>query len=119
MNHIIRDVNEWKEKTEFHSIQDNVVPLDPQPLILDTDTPNMPGCSGKVTRQFVKLSLMGESSLTILESHEDDPIGYYKAINDKDFGFWIKAMKSELESMYVDSCGFRDGPRYRTRPDPT
>ena len=28
-------MNEWKEKTEFPSIQDNVVPVDPQPLILD------------------------------------------------------------------------------------
>ena len=33
MNHIIREMNEWTEKTEFPSIQDNVVPVDPQPLI--------------------------------------------------------------------------------------
>ena len=29
MNHIIRDIYEWMEKTEFPSIQDNVVPVDP------------------------------------------------------------------------------------------
>ena len=41
--------------------------------------------------------------MTILESHEDDPISYYKAINDKDFGFRKEAMKSELESMYSNN----------------
>ena len=30
---------------------------------------------------------MGESSLTIPKSHEDDPKSYYEAINDKDFSF--------------------------------
>ena len=48
--------------------------------------------------------LMGESSLTILKSHEDDPIGYYKAINDKNFSFWKEPMKSELESMYSNNA---------------
>ena len=47
MNHKIRDMNEWTEKTEFPIIQDNVVPIDPQPLILDTDTLNMPCRSGR------------------------------------------------------------------------
>ena len=94
MNQIIRDMNDWTKKSEFPSIQDNVVPIDPQPLIPDTDTPNMPRRSGRVIRPPVKLTLMGESSLTIPESHEDDPTGYYEAINDKDFNFWKEAMKS-------------------------
>ena len=88
MNHIIRDMKEWMEKTKFPSIQDNVVPIDLQPLIPDTDTPNMPRRSGRVIRPPVKLTLMGKSSLTISEIHEDDLIGYYEVINDKDFGFW-------------------------------
>ena len=100
MNHKIRDMNEWTEKTEFPSIQDNVVHVDPQQLIPDTDTPNTPRRSGRIIRPPVKLTLMGESSLTIPESHEDDPTSYYPIINDKDFGFWKEAMKSELESMY-------------------
>ena len=60
----------------------------------------MPRRSGRVTRLPVKLTLMGESSLTIPESHEDDPTGYNEAIDDKDFSFLKEAMKSELESMY-------------------
>ena len=103
MNHIIRDMNEWTEKTKFPNIQDNVVPVDLQPLIPKTDTPNMPRRSGRVIRPLIKLTLMGESSLTIPESHEDDPTSYYEAINDKDFGFWKEAMKSELESMYSNN----------------
>ena len=59
MNHIIRDMNERMEKTKFPSIQDNFVPIDPQPLILDTDTPNMPCRSGRVIRPLIKLMLMG------------------------------------------------------------
>ena len=46
---------------------------------------------------------MRESSLTISKSHEDDPIGCYEVINDKDFGFWKKAIKLELESMYSNN----------------
>ena len=103
MNHIIREMNEWTEKTEFPSIQDNVVPIDPQPLILDTDTPNMSRRSGRVIRPPVKLTLMEESSLIIPESHEYDPTSYYEAINDKDFDFWKEAMKSKLESMYSNN----------------
>ena len=76
-----------EKRTEFPSIQDNVVHVDPQPLIPDTDTPNMSRRSGRIIRPLVMLKLMGESSLTILESYEDDPTGYYEAINDKDFKF--------------------------------
>ena len=92
-----------EKRTEFPSIQDNVVPIDPQPLIPDTDTANMPRCSGRVIRPLVMLTLMGESFLTITESHEDDPTGCYEAINDKDFRFWKEAMNSELESMYSNN----------------
>ena len=56
----------------------------------------MPRRSGRVIRPLVKLTLMGESSLTILESHEDDPTSYYKQINDKDFSFWKEVVKTEL-----------------------
>ena len=93
MNHIIRDMNEWTEKL-FPSIQDNVVPIDLQLLIPDTDTLSTPCHSGRVIRPHVKLTLKGESSLTVLDSHENDPIGYYEAINDNDSNFWKKAMKS-------------------------
>ena len=68
MNHIIKDMNEWMEKTESPSIEDNVVHIDPQPLILNIDTPNMLRRSRRVIRPPVKLTLMGESSLTV-QSH--------------------------------------------------
>ena len=35
---------------------------------------------------------MGESSLTVLELLEDDPTGYDKAIDDKDFYFFGKRL---------------------------
>ena len=63
----------------------------------------MSRCSERVIRPHVKLTLMGESSVTVPKSHEDDPTGYYEAINDKDFGFWKEAMKLELQSMYFNN----------------
>ena len=54
-----------EKRIEFPSIQDNVVHFDPQPLVLDIDTPNMPRHSGRVIRPPVMLTLMGESSLKI------------------------------------------------------
>ena len=65
----------------------------------------MPHRSGRVIRPPIKLTLMGESSLTISDSHEDDPTGYYEAIDDKDSKFWKEAMKLELEleSMYSNN----------------
>ena len=59
--------------------------------------------SVRVIRPPVMLTLMGESSLAILNSHEDDPTCYYEAINDKDFGFWKEVMKSKLKSMYCNN----------------
>ena len=38
------------EKSESPSIQDHVVPIDPQPRIRDTNIPNMPRHSGRVIR---------------------------------------------------------------------
>ena len=46
--------------TEFPIIQDNVVPVDPQPVISDTGTPNMSCRSGRVIRPHVMLTLMGD-----------------------------------------------------------
>ena len=57
-----------------------MLPVDPQPLIPDTNTPNMHHYNGRVIRPSVKLTLIGESSLTIPESHEDDPTGYYESV---------------------------------------
>ena len=34
MNHKIRDMNEWTEKTEFPSIQDNVVHVKPEKILI-------------------------------------------------------------------------------------
>ena len=58
---------------------------------------------GGVIRPPAKLTLMGESSLIDLDSHENDPTGYYEAINDRDSNFWKEAMKSKLESIYSNN----------------
>ena len=55
MNHIIRDMNEWTEKTEFPSIQDNVAHVDSHPLVPDTDTLDKPRHSIDITKQLAYL----------------------------------------------------------------
>ena len=43
---------------------------------------------------------MGETDEAIPEEAESDPYTYEEAMNDIDAHHWIKAMKSELDSMY-------------------
>ena len=43
---------------------------------------------------------MGETYEAILEEAEFDPYTYEEAMNDIDAHHWVKAMKSELDSMY-------------------
>ena len=43
---------------------------------------------------------MGETYEAISEEAESDPYTYEEAMNDIDVHHWIKAMKSELDSMY-------------------
>ena len=43
---------------------------------------------------------MGETYEAILEEAESDPYTYEEAMNDINAHHWVKAMKSELDSMY-------------------
>ena len=43
---------------------------------------------------------LGETYETISEEAESNPYTYEKGMNDIDAHHWVKAMKSELDSMY-------------------
>ena len=56
--------------------------------------------SGRSTRPPVRFTLLGETFETILRGPKFDPYTYEQSIKDIDAYRWIKAMKSELDSMY-------------------
>ena len=60
----------------------------------------MPHCSGRIVRPPIRFIGLGETYETILEGAETNPYTYEEATNDIDAHHWVKAMKSELDSMY-------------------
>ena len=60
----------------------------------------MPRRSGRIVRPPIRFIGLGETYEAILKEAESDPYTYEEAVNDIDAYHWIKAMKSELDSMY-------------------
>ena len=56
----------------------------------------MPRCSGRIVRPPIRFIGLGET----YEEVKTDPYTYEEATNDIDAHHWVKAMKSELDSMY-------------------
>ncbi|GAB2264731.1 hypothetical protein Droror1_Dr00028323 [Drosera rotundifolia] len=63
-------------------------------------TPPEPRRSGRVSRKPGRYVHVVESFKTDPEDHDTDPFTYKEAIQDKDSKLWLKAMDSEMESMY-------------------
>ena len=60
----------------------------------------MPRHSGRIVRPPIRFIGLRETYEAISEEAELDPYTYEEAMNDIDAHHWIKAMKSELDSMY-------------------
>ncbi|XP_038680941.1 uncharacterized protein LOC119981871 [Tripterygium wilfordii] len=56
--------------------------------------------SGRVARPPERFMYFGESVLVVSDELEPDPTSYEEAISDVDADHWLKAIESELESMY-------------------
>ncbi|XP_038685738.1 uncharacterized protein LOC119985521 [Tripterygium wilfordii] len=56
--------------------------------------------SGRVSRPPERFMYFGESVLAVSDELEPDPTSYEEAVSDADADHWLKAMESELESMY-------------------
>ena len=59
----------------------------------------VPHCSGGIVRESDKFMVLGESFEAVFESFESDPTSYEEAMADSDSSHWVKAMKTEMESM--------------------
>ena len=60
----------------------------------------VPRRSGRIVRPPIRFIGLGETYESILEEAEFDPYTYEEAMKNIDVHHWIKAMKSELDSMY-------------------
>ena len=56
--------------------------------------------SGRIVWPPIRFIGLGETYEAIPKEAESDPYTYEEAMNDIDAYHWIKAMKSELDSMY-------------------
>ena len=56
--------------------------------------------SGRVIRQPLRYTLLGESFGRIPDELDTDLCNYDEALKDKNTDLWQKAMKSEMQSMY-------------------
>ena len=60
----------------------------------------MPRRSGRIVRPPIRFISLGETYEVILEEAESDSYTYEEVMKDIDAHHWVKAMKSELDSMY-------------------
>ena len=60
----------------------------------------MPRRSGRIVWPPIRFIGLGETYEAILEEAESDPYTYEEIMNDIDAHHWVKAMKSELDSIY-------------------
>ena len=59
----------------------------------------VPRRSGRIIREPDRYMFLGEAFESVSKNSESDPTSYEKAMADSDSGHWVKAMKTEMESM--------------------
>ena len=60
---------------------------------------SVPRRSGRIIREPDRFMFLGEAFEAVSENSKSDPTSYEKAMADTDFSHWVKAMKTEMESM--------------------
>ena len=59
----------------------------------------VPRRSGRIIRELERFIFLGEAFEVVSKNLESDPTTYEEAIADSDYSHWVKAMKTEIESM--------------------
>ena len=81
--------------------RDDVAVLDtPQDITHKMTSTQEPRRRGRIIRALVRFIGLGEVYEAISEEAESDPYNYEEAMKDIDAPHWVKAMKSELASIY-------------------
>ena len=59
----------------------------------------VPRRSGRIIKELDRFMFLGEAFEAISENSESDPTSYEEAMANSDSSHWVKAMKTEMESM--------------------
>ncbi|XP_065628881.1 uncharacterized protein LOC136067248 [Quercus suber] len=98
---VLAEMNEHVIGQPMDETKDGVNVLDtPQDTTHEMSSTKVSRHSGRIVRPPIRFIGLGETYEAILEEAESDPYTYEQAINDIDAHHWVKAMKSELDSMY-------------------
>ena len=97
----LAEIDEPVIEQPIDETRDDVVVVDtPQDSTHEMTSTQVPRRSGRIVRPPIRFTLMRENFETISEVPELDSYTYEEAMKDIDAPHWIKAMKSELDSMY-------------------
>ena len=100
---VLTEMNETVIDQLMDETRDDVVVLDsPQDTTHEMTSTLEPHSSGRSIRPPIRFTLLGKTFEAISEGLEYDSYTYEEAIKDIDAHHWVKAMKSELDSMYFN-----------------
>ena len=98
---VLAETDEPVVEQPMDETRDDVVVLDtPQDSTHEMTSKQVPRRSGRIIRPPVRFIGLGETYEAILEEAKFDPYTYEKAMKVVDATHWVKATKSELDSMY-------------------
>ena len=98
---VLAKMNELVNEQPMDETREDVAILDtPQDITHEMTSTQVPRRSGRIVRPPIRFIGLRETYEAIPEEAESDPYTYEEAMNDIDAHHWIKAMKSELDSMY-------------------
>ena len=97
---VLAELDEPVIEQPMDETRDDVVVLDtPQDSTHEMSSTQVPHRCGRIVWPPIRFISLGETYEAILEEAESDPYTYEEAMNDIDAHHWVKAMKSELNSM--------------------
>ena len=98
---VLVEMNELVNEQLMDETRDDVVVSDtPQDITHEMSSTQVSRHSGRIVRPPIRFIGLGETYETISKEAETNPYTYEETINDIDAHHWVKAMKSELDSMY-------------------
>ena len=98
---VLAEMNEPINEQPMDETRDVVAVLDtPQDITYEMTNTQVPRRSRRIVWPPIRFIGLGETYEAISEEAELDPYTYEEAMNDINAHHWIKAMKSELDSIY-------------------
>ena len=98
---VLAKMDELVIEQPIDETRDDVVLLDTlQDTTHEMSSTQVPRRSGRIVWPHIRFIGLGETYEAILREAKIDSYTYEEAMNDIDAHYWVKAMESELDSMY-------------------